>query len=61
MSTEEIAKKTESLVENEPLKDFWAKVFKNNDVLGNNKKIINYKNLLQFKILDLKMKKFLKL
>jgi nucleosome assembly protein 1-like 1 len=34
LTQEEIAKKGESLAENDPIKDYWQKVFKNNEILG---------------------------
>lgn len=34
LTPEEIAKKGESLPENESIPDYWLKVFKNNEILG---------------------------
>lgn len=34
LTPEEIAKKSESLVENDPIKDYWSKVFKTNEILN---------------------------
>jgi hypothetical protein len=34
LSAEEIAKKAENLIENDPVSDYWLKVFKHNEILS---------------------------